>query len=140
MTPQQVSLIQSSWAQVVPIREQAATLFYDTLFTMDPALRPLFKGDMSEQGRKLMGVLGVVVASLERLQELVPTVQALGAKHVGYGVRNAHYDTVGQALLQTLELGLGPAFTEPVRDAWATAYATLAGVMQEAAAASPQAA
>ncbi|MDQ8023702.1 MAG: globin family protein [Moraxellaceae bacterium] len=140
MTPQQISLIQSSWAQVVPIREQAATLFYDTLFTMDPALRPLFKGDMAEQGRKLMSVLGVVVTSLERLNELVPTVQALGAKHAGYGVQDAHYDTVGQALLQTLATGLGPAFTEPTRDAWATAYGTLAGVMQEAAAAVPKAA
>ena len=138
MTAQQIALIQGSWAQIVPIREQAAALFYETLFDLDPTLRPLFKGDMAEQGRKLMSVLGVVVGAMARLNELVPTVQSLGERHATYGVHDTHYDTVGQALLKTLALGLGPAFTEPVRDAWVAAYVTLAGVMKEAAAAVPR--
>jgi hemoglobin-like flavoprotein len=133
MTPQQISLIQTSWSKVVPIQEAAAKLFYDRLFEMDPALKPLFKGDMTEQGRKLMQVLNVVVNSLDRLEGLIPNVQELGRKHVGYGVKSEHYATVGAALLWTLDKGLGPAFTPDTKDAWGTAYGVLAGVMQEAA-------
>lgn len=133
MTPQQISLIQASWASVVPIQDTAAGLFYQRLFTLDPAVRPMFKGDMQEQGRKLMKMLGTVVNSLTRLDELVPVAQDMAKRHVGYGVQPAHYDTVGAALLWTLEQGLGSAFTDDTRDAWATAYGTLAGVMKEAA-------
>ena len=133
MTPQQISLIQASWASVVPIQDTAAGLFYQRLFTLDPAVRPMFKGDMQEQGRKLMKMLGTVVNSLTRLDELVPVAQDMAKRHVGYGVQPAHYDTVGAALLWTLEQGLGSAFTDDTRDAWVTAYGTLAGVMKEAA-------
>lgn len=133
MTPQQISLIQASWASVVPIQDTAAGLFYQRLFTLDPAVRPMFKGDMQEQGRKLMKMLGTVVNSLTRLDELVPVAQDMAKRHVGYGVQPAHYDTVGAALLWTLEQGLGSAFTDGTRDAWAIAYGTLAGVMKEAA-------
>jgi hemoglobin-like flavoprotein len=133
MTSKQVSLIQISWSKVMPIREAAAKLFYDRLFELDPGLKPLFKGDMAEQGRKLMQVLNVVVNSLERLDSLIPTVQDLGRRHVGYGVKSEHYATVGSALLWTLDKGLGPAFTPDTQDAWGTAYGLLAGVMQEAA-------
>ena len=135
MTPQQIALVQSTWSKVVPIQEQAARLFYDKLFEMDPSLRPLFKGDMVEQGRKLMAMINTAVNGLTRLNEIVPAVQALGRRHVGYGVKEAHYETVGAALLWTLEQGLGPSFTPEVRQAWATAYGLLAGVMKEAAAA-----
>lgn len=133
MTPQQISLIQASWASVVPIQDTAAGLFYQRLFTLDPAVRPMFKGDMQEQGRKLMKMLGTIVNSLTRLDELVPVAQDMAKRHVGYGVQPAHYDTVGAALLWTLEQGLGSAFTDDTRDAWATAYGTLASVMKEAA-------
>lgn len=133
MTPQQVSLIQTSWTAVVPIQDTAAGLFYKRLFELDPAVRPMFKGDMQEQGRKLMKMLGVVVNSLTRLDELVPVAQDLARKHVGYGVQPAHYDTVGAALLWTLEQGLGSKFTDDVKEAWATAYGTLSHVMKEAA-------
>lgn len=133
MTPQQVSLIQTSWAAVVPIQDTAAGLFYKRLFELDPAVRPMFKGDMQEQGRKLMKMLGVVVNSLTRLDELVPVAQDLARKHVGYGVQAAHYDTVGAALLWTLEQGLGSRFTDEVKAAWATAYGILSQVMKEAA-------
>ena len=133
MTPQQITLIQTSWASVVPIQDTAAGLFYQRLFALDPAVRPMFKGDMQEQGRKLMKMLGVVVNSLTKLDELVPVAQDMARRHVGYGVQAAHYDTVGAALLWTLEQGLGSAFTDDTRDAWAEAYGILSMVMKEAA-------
>jgi hemoglobin-like flavoprotein len=134
MTPHQVQLIQGSWQKVVPIKDQAAELFYGKLFQLDPALRPLFKGDMKEQGRKLMTMINTVVVQLERLDTLVPAVQDLGKRHAGYGVKPEHYAAVGSALLWTLDAGLGDAFTGEVRDAWAAAYGVLAGVMSDAAA------
>lgn len=133
MTPQQIQLIQDSWSKVVPIREQAAALFYGRLFELDPSVKPMFKGDMKEQGRKLMMLLNTVVTSLEKLGDLVPAVQDLGRKHVPYGVKPEHYDTVGAALLWTLGQGLGAAFTDEVKAAWTEAYVTLATVMKEAA-------
>lgn len=133
MTPQQVTLIQTSWAAVLPIQDTAAGLFYQRLFVLDPSVRPMFKGDLAAQGKKLMQALGFIVNSLTRLDELVPVAQDMARRHVGYGVQAEHYDTVGTALLWTLEQGLGSAFTDETRDAWATAYGTLAGVMKEAA-------
>lgn len=133
MTPNQVQLIKDSWSKVLPIREQAADLFYGRLFELDPSVKPMFKGDMKEQGRKLMMLLNTVVTGLEKLGELVPAVQDLGRRHVPYGVQPHHYDTVGAALLWTLGQGLGPAFTEDVKSAWTQAYVTLATVMKEAA-------
>lgn len=133
MTPQQISVIQSNWASVVPIQDTAAGLFYQRLFALDPSVRPMFKGDMVSQGQKLMKALGFIVNSLTRLDELVPVAQDMARRHVGYGVKAEHYDTVGAALLWTLEQGLGPAFTDEAKAAWTTAYGTLAGVMKEAA-------
>ena len=117
-----------------PIRDQAAALFYGRLFELDPSLRPLFKGDMAEQGRKLMNMLATAAMGLDRLDGIVGEVQALGRRHVAYGVQDAHYDTVGAALLWTLEQGLGDAFTPQVKAAWAEAYTLLAGTMKQAAA------
>jgi hemoglobin-like flavoprotein len=134
MTPQQVQMIQTTWQSVVPIKEKAAELFYGKLFELDPSLQPLFKGDMKEQGRKLMAMINVVVTNLDKLDTLVPAVQDLGKRHLGYGVTDSHYATVGGALLWTLGAGLGDAFTEEVKGAWAEAYGVLAGVMTEAAA------
>lgn len=133
MTPQQITLVQNSWADVVPISDTAAGLFYQRLFVLDPSVRPMFKGDMQEQGRKLMKMLGLIVNSLTRLDELVPVAQEMAVKHVGYGVKAEHYDTVGAALLWTLEQGLGSKFTDEVKTAWATAYGILAKVMKDAA-------
>ncbi len=137
MNSQQIALVQSTWARVVPMKEQAATLFYRMLFEMDPALKGLFKGDMAEQGRKLTAMIGTAVSGLTQLESIVPAVQDLGRRHVKYGVKGAHYDTVGAALLWTLEQGLGPAFTPEVKDAWATAYGVLASTMKDAAAKVP---
>ena len=133
MTPEQISLVQNSWKSVLPIADSAAELFYGRLFEIDPNLRPLFRGDMKEQGKKLMQMISVAVRGLQRLDDLIPAVEALGRRHVGYGVTDAHYVTVGRALLWTLEIGLGDAFTPEARTAWSDTYATLAGVMQRAA-------
>jgi hemoglobin-like flavoprotein len=135
MTPENQALVRDSFAKVVPIAPQAAALFYGRLFVLDPSLRPLFKGDMDEQGRKLMAMIGTAVANLRNLEVIVPAVQDLGRRHAGYGVQPAHYDTVAAALLWTLGQGLGDAFTPPVEAAWTEAYTTLATVMKDAAAA-----
>ncbi len=134
MTPTQVGLIRESWAGVEPIADTAAGLFYGRLFELDPTLERLFRRtDMARQRQVLMGTLAVVVKTLDRIEELLPAVEALGRRHAGYGVRESHYATVGEALLWTLEQGLGEAFTAAVREAWTVAYGTLASVMIEAA-------
>jgi hemoglobin-like flavoprotein len=133
MTPAEKELVQTSFAKVAPIAEQAAALFYGRLFEMDPSLRPLFKGDMREQGKKLMNMIAFCVKGLDALDQLVPAVQGLGKRHVGYGVTDAHYATVGGALLWTLEQGLGPDFTPDVKSAWTTVYGVLATTMKDAA-------
>ena len=133
MTPEQVKLVKNSWGQVVPIADKAAELFYGKLFELDPTVRPLFKGDMVEQGRKLIKMMNTAVNGLERLDAIVPAVQQLGVRHIAYGVRDEHYDTVGAALLWTLEAGLGDAFTDDVKTAWTTVYGILADTMKAAA-------
>ena len=134
MTPEQKQLVQSSFAKVAPIAPQAAELFYGRLFELDPSLKALFKGDMTTQGQKLMATLGVAVGSLNNLDALLPVLQNLGRGHVGYGVKDSHYDTVGVALLWTLEQGLGDGFTPDVKDAWVKVYTLVSTVMKEAAA------
>lgn len=135
MTEEQIELVQSTWSKVAPHADQVAMLFYDRLFELDPELKPLFKGDMPEQGKKLMQMLAVAVNGLTKLDTIVPAVQDLGVRHNDYGVAPEHYDTVGAALLWTLENGLGEEFTDEVKEAWTVAYTTLATVMKEAAAA-----
>src|SRR4026208_838218 len=130
MTNEQIKLVQDSFKQVAPIAETAAQLFYARLFELDPDLELLFKGNLAEQGRKLMQMLGVAVNSLDRMEQLLPVVQSLGTRHVSYGVRDKDYDTVGQALIWTLRKGLGDAFTTDVEAAWTNVYTTLASAMQ----------
>jgi hemoglobin-like flavoprotein len=135
MTPAQTALVEQSFRLVAPIAEPAAAIFYRRLFELDPALRPMFAGaDMASQGRKLMAAIGFVVGNLRRPEALLPAVAELGRRHAGYGVQPAHYATVGAALLDTLQVGLGEAFTPALREAWAAAYGLLAEVMQRAAA------
>lgn len=134
MTRRQIDLIRASWSAVEPQAFRTATLFYYQLFDLDPAIERLFRRtDMAKQRKVLMQTLSVVVKSLDRLDTIVPAVQALGRRHAGYGVRAEHYETVGVALLWTLEQSLGAAFDDETRDAWAAAYGTLASVMIDAA-------
>ena len=130
MNSQQIQLVQSSFAVVRPTSAAVGELFYKRLFAVDPSLRPMFKGDLAHQSRMLMVMLDSAVKSLNDLDALVPVVRQLGARHVRYGVRKQHYDTVGSVLLWTLEQGLAERFTPAVSEAWATAYELLASVMQ----------
>jgi hemoglobin-like flavoprotein len=132
MNKETVNHVQQSWAKVVPIAPEAAALFYNNLFTADPSLKPLFKGDMNEQGKKLMQMIGAAVGKLGDLDTLVPILQGLGKRHGTYGVVPAHYGTVGSALLMTLSQGLGSAFTPAVKEAWTEVYGVMAKVMIEA--------
>ena len=133
MTPDEITAVRQSFTLVAPNARAAGVLFYDKLFALDPSLRSLFHGDIDEQAAKLMQVLGFAVANLGKPDALLPAVRALGQRHAGYGVRPAHYATVGAALLQTLDAGLGDAFTSEVKAAWTTAYTVIAGEMQSAA-------
>ncbi|MGB0682542.1 MAG: globin family protein [Magnetovibrionaceae bacterium] len=134
MTPETVKLVQDSFQKVVPIAETAADIFYDRLFEIAPHVRPLFPAEMKDQKMKLMQMLGTAVSNLHQVETILPAVQELGRKHVGYGVVDEHYDTVGEALLYTLEKGLGDAWTPDVKAAWVEVYTTVATVMKEAAA------
>ncbi len=133
LTERKKRLVQSSFTKVAPIADKAAEIFYAKLFEMDPNIKPLFKGDMKQQGAKLMSMIGTAVNGLDNLEAIVPAVQNLGKGHVGYGVKDSHYDTVGGALLYTLETGLGDDFTEDVKDAWTEVYTVLATTMKDAA-------
>ena len=133
MTPEQVSLVQESFKKVQPIAPQAADLFYGRLFEIAPQVRPMFPADLKEQKRKLMAMLGTAVTNLHQVDKIVPAVQDLGRRHAGYGVTSEHYKPVGEALIWTLQQGLGDGFTPAVKGAWVEAYTTLAGVMTAAA-------
>jgi hemoglobin-like flavoprotein len=135
MTPEQIKLVQESFKKVEPIAPQAADLFYDRLFQIAPDVKPLFPTDLAGQKAKLMQMLATAVTNLHQVEKIVPAVQDLGRRHAGYGVKAAHYKPVGEALIWTLEKGLGAAFTQQVKDAWVAAYTTLSSVMTEAAAA-----
>jgi len=134
MEAKTIELVQETFKEVVPIADTAAEIFYDKLFDLDPALKPMFKGDMKEQGAKLMSMIGTAVNGLNNLEAIVPAVQNLGKNHVGYGVKDSHYDTVASALLFTLDKGLGEKFTPEVKTAWTEVYTVLATTMKDAAA------
>ena len=133
MTPNQVDLVQRSWNQVAPMGEAAILMFYERLFFVDPSLRMLFRHNMKDQSRKVLAMLSFTVAGLSRPHEILPLVQSMGRRHAAYGVRDEHYDTVGSALLWTLQQGLGCSFTPAVREAWSAAFGVLASTMKDAA-------
>jgi hemoglobin-like flavoprotein len=140
MTPDQVKLVQQSFAKVAPISETAAILFYDRLFEVAPKVKAMFPADMTEQRRKLMATLAAVVNGLGNLESVLPAASALAKRHVSYGARAEHYPVVGAALLWTLEKGLGDGWTPEVAEAWTAAYGTLSGFMISEAYGQPQAA
>ena len=129
MNSSQVKLVQESFAKVAPISEQAAVIFYDRLFEVAPAVKAMFPTDMTEQRKKLMATLAVVVNGLSNLDSILPAVSALATRHVSYGAKPEHYPVVGGALLWTLEKGLGEAWTPAVAAAWTAAYSTLSSFM-----------
>jgi hemoglobin-like flavoprotein len=133
MTPEQVELVQSSWARVTPIAETAADLFYARLFEIAPEVKPYFKGDMKEQGKKLMAMINTAVNSLTNIEVVVPAIREMAIRHVDYGVKPEDYDSVGTALIWTLEQGLGDAFTPEVKQAWTDVYGLVASTMKDAA-------
>lgn len=130
MNAEQIQLVQSTFDLVRPIAPTAADLFYKRLFVLNPSLRPMFKGDLVDQGRMLMSMLNAAVNGLTNLESMIPVVRQLGARHVKYGVRDEHYATVGSALLWTLGQGLGDKFTPAVEEAWTAAYGLLSTQMQ----------
>jgi hemoglobin-like flavoprotein len=129
MTPDQVKLVQRSFARVAPISEAAAVVFYDRLFEIAPSVKAMFPADMTEQRKKLMATLAVVVGGLGNLESVLPAASALAKRHVSYGAKAEHYPVVGAVLLWTLEKGLGEAWTPDVAGAWSAAYGTLSGFM-----------
>jgi nitric oxide dioxygenase len=133
MSPEQVVAVRDSFARLAPQADAVGLAFYGRLFALDPSLRRLFAADIAPQAKKLMQMIGYAVARLDRPDELIPAVEALGRRHRGYGVAPAHYDTVAAALLATLADGLGAAFTPAVREAWTAAYTALATAMQQGA-------
>ena len=133
MNAESVRLVRTSFEQLAPVAAQAAALFYRNLFRLDPSLERMFRGDMVQQGERLMKMIGTAVGLLDQPARLTPALSALGARHTGYGVQEAHYATVGEALIETLEQGLGAAFTPPVRHAWVEVYTFMARTMIDAA-------
>ena len=140
MNAAQIKLVQDSFAKVAPISAQAAVLFYDRLFEVAPGVKAMFPDDMTEQRKKLMATLAVVVNGLTNLEAVLPAASALAKRHVSYGAKPEHYPVVGGALLWTLEKGLGDAWTPEVAAAWTAAYGTLSGYMISEAYGSAQAA
>jgi hemoglobin-like flavoprotein len=139
MTPDQIKIVQDSFAKVAPIADQAATIFYGRLFEVAPQVGALFPSDLTEQRKKLMTTLAVVVNGLTNLESVLPAVSALAIRHVGYGAKPEHYPVVGGALLWTLEQELGQGWTQEVAAAWTTAYGTLSDYMISEAYDRPQA-
>lgn len=140
MTPDQVKLVQQSFSKVASISDQAAAIFYDRLFEVAPQVKAMFPADMTEQRKKLMATLAVVVNGLSDLSSILPVTSALAKRHVGYGAKPEHYPVVGAALLWALEKGLGEEWTSEVAAAWTAAYGTLSGFMTSEAYGTPQAA
>jgi hemoglobin-like flavoprotein len=133
MTERQIEAIRSTFRMIEPTANSAMVAFYERMFELDPTMRPMFRITVEEQGKKLAQVIAIVVKSLDRMEEILPAVRELGARHGQYGVTEQHYATGGAALLWTLEQGLGEAFTEEVKESWSLAYRTLTGAMMESA-------
>jgi hemoglobin-like flavoprotein len=134
LTSVQISLVKRSWSKLLPIADVAAALFYDRLFEINPELRPMFKTqDLTSQRKKLAKAITTVIMSLENIETLMPMIRLLGQRHVAYGVEDAHYDQVGEALLWALEAGLGNDWNDAIRQSWINAYQLLSSVMINAA-------
>lgn len=134
MDQRKIEIVQETYNKIHPISEDVARLFYTRLFELAPTVKPLFKGDLREQGQKLMQMIGVVVWSLDKMEKVLPGLEQLGVRHIDYGTTNEHYEVVGQALLETLAQCLGDDFTLATKEAWAETYMLMADTMKKAAA------
>lgn len=134
MKEEQIKVLRKSWSQVTPLGDAAAELFYDRLFKIDPGAQSLFGGtNFSQQYRNLLQAINYVVQNVDKVDVLMPVLSGLGQRHATYGVRDEHYDSVGEALIWTLEQGLGDQWSAEVRDVWCDAYNTVSTVMKHAA-------
>jgi nitric oxide dioxygenase len=133
MTPADVETVKTTFVQILPQADEFGPKFYERLFSLDPALKDMFKEDIAVQSKKLVRMLATLVAGLESLETVVPTLESLAVRHVGYGVRDEHYNIVGQSLIWTIDQQLGDAFTPQVRDAWVAAYVLISETMKAAA-------
>jgi hemoglobin-like flavoprotein len=133
MTPEQIEIVKENFNQIAPLADAVAAEFYERLFQLDASLRPLFKEDLTEQKKKLMMMLKFAVGTLDRMDVFEPSLEKLGRRHVAYGVRETHYETVGNALILTLRAILGVSLTEKLEAAWIAAYMMIAGTMCRAA-------
>jgi hemoglobin-like flavoprotein len=133
MTPEDTALVRASWAKLIAVSEQTAALFYERLFQRHPELRPLFKGELDEQGQKLMRMIDRAIDALDDPEPLDRVIKMMGARHNGYGVQDEDYEKLGEVLFWALEQGLGDDFTPETRAAWAAVYADLADLMREGA-------
>jgi hemoglobin-like flavoprotein len=130
ITDAQIALVQSSFREVLPIADTAGLLLYERVFTLAPGTRALFDDDIGPQAKRLMAAVKTAVDGLADLDVVGPFLVRLGARHRSYGVRTEHLDVGGEALLWTLEQGLGERFTPAVRDAWVAAWDVIAGAMR----------
>jgi hemoglobin-like flavoprotein len=132
MTARQIQLVKESWSYVIVKSNEAGQLFYSRLFEVAPAVRPMFKGDVKEQSRKLMSMVTLVVSKLDKLDQVINEVKALGARHNKYGTKSEHYAVVGECLIWTLSQGLGDRWNKETEEAWLQAYTVLSGAMIQA--------
>ena len=132
-TEAEIALVRETWAPVAEDPAAAAALFYGRLFEAAPEVKPLFKGDMEEQGRKLMQMINIAVQNMQDVERIVPALEKLGAEHAAFGAEPEHYPVVGSVLLDTLSAALGEAFTDEARSAWGKTYGALSSVMIQAA-------
>jgi nitric oxide dioxygenase len=133
MTPKDIELVQSSFAKIAPIDDETGARFYERVFEIAPEVRPLFRGDMDEQGRMFMSMLTLAANGLDAFDSLKPALRELAIRHADYGVKAEHYAPFGAALIWVVERSLGEGFTEEVRSAWISVYGALSEVMIEAA-------
>lgn len=128
-TDREIEIVRSTWTSAGADPDAAAALFYGKLFEEAPAVKPLFTADMTEQGRKLMQMISIAVNNMERVEEIVPALVALGERHEEYGAQPEHYPVVGAVLIDTLRTALGEGWSDEAEAAWSKTYDALASVM-----------
>jgi nitric oxide dioxygenase len=133
MTPEQITLVKSSWDLAKPRESELGVMFYTRLFDIAPETKALFGDDVHSQAMRLMQAISVVINSLDNLDRIFPQIEQLAERHVDYGVKPEHYAIVGEALIWTLHKGFGEDFTDELKEAWLLAYTTLSGAMQKSA-------